>query len=215
MKKVWKQIVYDLNWRKMGIFTMTPEEARQRGSGPKKRRRTEAELEDAAGRFRETYVTGDPVMFWLRRVEGRSGALSALVREGWSWTDVGLAMARAGITYRTGKPLSATVLAAKAFEARQREQKGVRPKASLVPAEAPTQERRAVMPPSRPYEEPEWLKKRESSVPSEPEFRIGRLRQPYTPPPPQPKHPPIPKAPKRTPEEVRAMLSGSAPEDQG
>jgi len=149
---------------------MTPEEARQRGSGPKKRRRTETELEDAAGRFRETYVSGDPVMFWLRRAEGRSGALSALVREGWSWTDVGLAMARAGITYRTGKPLSATVLAAKAFEARQREQQGVRPKAPPAPA----QERRAVMPPSRPYEEPEWLRKTQSPVPSRPRWRDRR-----------------------------------------
>lgn len=156
---------------------------------------------------------GDPVMFWLRRAEGRSGALSALVREGWSWTDVGLAMARAGITYRTGKPLSATVLAAKAFEARQREQQGVRPKSSPPPAEAPIQERRAVMLPSRPYEEPEWLRKTESPVPPEPEFRIGRLRQPDTPPPPQTPRLPRPIVPKRTPEEVRAMLSGSAPEE--
>ena len=41
-----------------------------------------------------------------------------MVRDGWSWTDVGRPLAVAGIRYRSGAPISAAILRKKASEAR-------------------------------------------------------------------------------------------------
>jgi hypothetical protein len=57
-------------------------------------------------------------MTWLNRREGRAGELSRLVTDGWSWIDIGRAMHLAGISYRTGFPLSADTLRKKASAAR-------------------------------------------------------------------------------------------------
>lgn len=65
---------------------------------------------------------GDRVMPWISRHEGGGGELSRLVAAGWSWDDVGRAMHLAGISYRTGTPISGGVLKAKACLARKRTQ---------------------------------------------------------------------------------------------
>jgi len=85
---------------------------------PEKRPRHRDELEQQAGTFGRDWRAGDRVMTWLNRHEGRSGELSRLVEDGWSWADIGGAMHLAGITYRTGVPISAAILRKKAFEAR-------------------------------------------------------------------------------------------------
>jgi hypothetical protein len=89
----------------------------KRGS-PEKRPRSPDELEEQAGFFKRDWRTGDRVMTWLNRHEGRLGELSRLVVEGWTWVDVGRAMHSAGIAYRTGEPISAPILRKKASEAR-------------------------------------------------------------------------------------------------
>lgn len=85
---------------------------------PEKRRRDRDELEEQAGLFGRDWRAGDRVMTWLNRHEGRTGELSRLVADGWSWADIGRAMHLAGITYRTGEPISAAILRKKASEAR-------------------------------------------------------------------------------------------------
>lgn len=85
---------------------------------PEKRPRHRDELEQQAGTFGRDWRAGDRVMTWLNRHEGRAGELSRLVGDGWSWTDIGRAMHLAGITYRTGVPISAAILRKKASEAR-------------------------------------------------------------------------------------------------
>jgi hypothetical protein len=85
---------------------------------PEKRPRDRDELEEQAGIFGRDWRAGDRVMTWLNRREGRSGELSRLVEDGWSWADIGRAMHLAGITYRTGEPISAAILRKKASEAR-------------------------------------------------------------------------------------------------
>lgn len=90
---------------------------RPRGCTPKRMRSPE-EVEVLARRFAVDWRAGDQVMTWLRRHEGKTQELSSLVHDGWSWADVGRAMAVAGIHYRTGEPLSAATLCKKASEAR-------------------------------------------------------------------------------------------------
>jgi len=85
---------------------------------PEKRPRHRDELEEQAGTFGQDWRAGDRVMTWLNRHEGRAGELSLLVEDGWSWADIGRAMHLAGITYRTGVPISAAILRKKASEAR-------------------------------------------------------------------------------------------------
>lgn len=84
-----------------------------------KRVRTEDELDQVAKRFAETWKTGDRVMTWLKEHEGKRGELSDLVFQGWLWADVGQALFRAGIAYRTGKPIDAITLSNKATRARE------------------------------------------------------------------------------------------------
>ena len=85
---------------------------------PEKRPRHRDELEQQSDTFGRDWRAGDRVMTWLNRHEGRVGELSRLVEDGWSWADIGRAMHLAGITYRTGAPISAAILRKKASEAR-------------------------------------------------------------------------------------------------
>jgi hypothetical protein len=98
-------------------FDATSRQPTKLGS-PEKRPRDRDELEEQAGIFGRDWRAGDRVMTWLNRREGRSGELSRLVDDGWSWADIGRAMHLAGITYRTGAPISAAILRKKASEAR-------------------------------------------------------------------------------------------------
>ena len=75
-------------------------------------------MEEQAGFFKRDWRTGDRVITWLNRHEGRLGELSRLVVDGWTWVDVGRALHLAGIAYRTGEPISARILRKKASEAR-------------------------------------------------------------------------------------------------
>ena len=85
---------------------------------PGKRIRDRDELAEQARLFGQDWHAGDRVQTWLVRHEGKPGELSQMVEDGWSWTDIGRAMHIAGITYRTGEPISAAVLRKKASEAR-------------------------------------------------------------------------------------------------
>ena len=100
---------------------------------PEKRPRHRDELEQQARIFGQDWCPGDRVMTWLNRHEGRSGELSRLVEDGWSWADIGRAMHLAGITYRTGESISAAILRKKASQARA----GVRAKSARAPDKAP------------------------------------------------------------------------------
>ena len=73
----------------------TPPPGRPKGRPPK-RQRTQDELADLARRLGADWQPGDNVMTWIRRHEAADTELSRLVRDGWSWTDVGLALALAG-----------------------------------------------------------------------------------------------------------------------
>jgi hypothetical protein len=96
---------------------LTSQQPTKLGS-PEKRPRHRDELEDQAGIFGQDWRAGDRVMTWLNRHEGRAGELSRLVEDGWPWADIGRAMHLAGISYRTGEPISAAILRKKASEAR-------------------------------------------------------------------------------------------------
>ena len=93
---------------------------RTRGRTPKRTRSAE-ELASLARLFAADWHPGDNVMTWIRRHEGTTMELSTLVRDGWSWADVGRALALAGICYRSGTPISAHILGNKAALARSEE----------------------------------------------------------------------------------------------
>ena len=88
---------------------------------PLKRARSHAELAALAARFAADWHEGDNVMTWIRRHEGSAHALSRLVRDGWSWRDLGRALALAGIRYGTAPAISGEVLCRKAWVARSDE----------------------------------------------------------------------------------------------
>ncbi|NPD69795.1 hypothetical protein HN018_28290 (plasmid) [Lichenicola cladoniae] len=100
---------------------MSKPKIRPPDGGATKRLRTQEELIELAQRLGSDWQTGDNVMTWIRRHEGRTGELSDLVHDGWSWDDVGRALALANIHYKTGIPMSGAVLRKKACEARQME----------------------------------------------------------------------------------------------
>jgi len=83
-----------------------------------KRRRDRGELEAQARTFGTDWQVGDRAMTWLHRHEGQLNELSHLVKDGWSWADIGRAMHIAGIAYRTGAPITDVILRKKATEAR-------------------------------------------------------------------------------------------------
>lgn len=86
---------------------------------PPKRVRSVAELEELAAKLGADWYDGDNVMTWIRRHEGNARELSKLVKDGWSWADVGRALALAGITYAKGTPITAKTLSRKAWDARK------------------------------------------------------------------------------------------------
>lgn len=91
-----------------------------KGKGrPPKRVRSVAELEALAAKLGADWYDGDNVMTWIRRHEGNARELSKLVKDGWSWADVGRALALAGITYAKGTPITAKTLSRKAWDARK------------------------------------------------------------------------------------------------
>lgn len=103
-----------------------------------KRRRDQSELDAQAQLFGVDWRAGDRVMTWLRRHEGQFNELSLLVRDGWSWADIGQAMHIAGIAYQTGAPITDDILRKKANEARSAP---LTPRPQSMPQVAPTIER--------------------------------------------------------------------------
>lgn len=93
-----------------------------RGRVPK-RPRTHNELTELAQRLGADWRHGDNVMTWIRRHEASGEELSRLVRDGWSWADLGRALALVGIKYQTGPAIAGDVLRRKAGKARADERK--------------------------------------------------------------------------------------------
>lgn len=84
---------------------------------PRKRPRTDADVEKLAAEFRERWTPAHGITPWLRRMGSR---LQRMVREdSWAWADIGRAMTLAGITYESGKPWTGTLLMVKAAQARK------------------------------------------------------------------------------------------------
>ena len=186
-------------------FSQAMKEVKQHG--PRKRVRTEAELNEAAERFGKDWTSDDLLVPWIRRHEPE---LTAMVKAGWSWAQIGDAMARAKITYKTGQPLSGPVLRVRICEIRKERGLSSSPRqaAQLKPAtntvRSPVQSTRT--------EQPGWPSPVQEQRTAEPEFRPVSLHQPYTPPSPaQAPRAPKPKQPQRSEEEVMALLRGSAP----
>jgi hypothetical protein len=66
-----------------------------------KRNHSQAEIEELANSFRETWSEGQVIRSWLR---SHSAELRKLVREeDWSWANIGKALSVAGIHYNTDK----------------------------------------------------------------------------------------------------------------
>jgi hypothetical protein len=147
---------------------------------PEKRPRDHDELEEQAGIFGRDWRAGDRVMTWLNRHEGRSGELSRLVEDGWSWADIGRAMHLAGISYRTGEPISAAILRKKASEARvaDRAKSAQPPGTALSNAAAPVVPLVQQQAPPRPSPAPVSLGPAETDFlieDDEPEFKPATL----------------------------------------
>ena len=102
--------------------TPAPSEPRLQGRTPK-RVRTQAELAELAQRLGADWHPGDNVMTWIRRHEATTQELTLLVRDGWSWTDVGRALDLVGIRYQTGTAIPGDLLRRKAGKARADERK--------------------------------------------------------------------------------------------
>lgn len=98
-------------------------------------------MKELAQQLGADWRTGDEVMPWIRRHEGANNELSQLVREGWSWTDVGLALNLVGIRYHTGAAIPGDLLRKKAGLARADERKRLavealpRPSVAVMPTE--------------------------------------------------------------------------------
>lgn len=119
-----------------------------------KRNHTDAEIEELAERFRESWSEGHVIRSWLR---SHSAELRKLVREeDWSWANVGKALSLAGIQFKTNKGWTgenvrrAVDLATKAKKGRPEKIQAPMPPIS-GPSFAP-----AAPPPSRPAGEPEF-----------------------------------------------------------
>lgn len=150
---------------------------------PHKRSRDVSELKTLAEVLRLDWRPGDRVMTWFHRHEGRHAELSALVRDGWSWADIGQAMHLAGITFGTGKPIPGDTIRGKAWKARRAEQmrreSAIEPQ-PLVATHAPLQAP-AIQPanptPVEPLTRPSTLMVPDAEPhDDEPEFRPVTLR---------------------------------------
>lgn len=91
-----------------------------RGRIPKRVRST-GELAELARQLGADWQSGDSVMTWIRRHEATTHELSRLVRDGWSWSDLGRALDLAGIHYQTGGAMPGDLLRRKAGKARSDE----------------------------------------------------------------------------------------------
>ena len=116
-----------------------------------KRNHTDAEIEELAQRFRESWSEGQVIRSWLR---SHSAELRKLVREeDWSWANVGNALSLAGIQFKTNKGWTgenvrrAVDLATRAKKSRV-DRLPATGSSSFLPA--------AALPPSRPAGEPEF-----------------------------------------------------------
>ena len=104
---------------------------------PRKRPRTDADVEKLAAEFRERWTPAYGITPWLRRMGAR---LQRMVREdSWAWADIGRAMTLAGITYESGRPWTGTLLMVKAAQARKqsRDRLTRAPVAPSAPATVP------------------------------------------------------------------------------
>jgi hypothetical protein len=164
------------------MFTLmkTPPLGRPKGRPPK-RQRTQDELADLARRLGADWQPGDNVMTWIRRHEAADTELSRLVRDGWSWTDVGLALALAGIKYQTGRAIPGYLLQRKAQKARADERRRRAGEALCLPsavtaAEAPV----SINPPMKaayiPHRTASSIPTESAMEDKEPEFRPASLK---------------------------------------
>lgn len=84
---------------------------------PRKRPRTDADVEKLAAEFRERWTPAHGITPWLRRMGPR---LHRMVRDdSWAWADIGRALTLAGVTYESGRPWTGTLLMVKAAQARK------------------------------------------------------------------------------------------------
>jgi hypothetical protein len=72
-----------------------------------KRMPSDHEIASLADRFRELWKPGEEIRPWLRE---QSGVLLELVHGKWSWASMARVLTMAGITYRTGRPWSESLL---------------------------------------------------------------------------------------------------------
>lgn len=178
----------------------------QRSGSPCKRPRTEDELQEASAHFGRDWTQNDPVMPWIREHEPE---LRALVSSGWTWDDVGRAMALAGITYKTNAPMTGPVLRVKTYQARQARialtAQAQKPASVLYNTQSV-----AMKEPGSGGDRPPTPNPLPARQPGEPEFRPVSLRQPYSPPqqPEKTSPPPAPKAVRLSEEEAMTLLTG-------
>lgn len=97
-----------------------------------KRMPSDHEIASLANRFRELWKPGEEIRPWLRE---QSGALLELVHGKWSWASMARVLTTAGITYRTGRPWSASLLR-KDFSRAQSPLKGYARRPSAVAPDA-------------------------------------------------------------------------------
>lgn len=144
---------------------------------PRKRPRTDADVERLAAEFRERWTPAYGITPWLRKMGPR---LHRMVRDdAWAWADIGRAMTLAGITYESGKPWNGTLLMVKAAQARK--QLRDRSTRATLPEVAPLQSPAAVsLLPTREDRRPvpevnrsTWLD--QSAEATEPDFALASL----------------------------------------
>lgn len=119
-----------------------------------KRNHTDAEIEELAKRFRESWSEGHVIRSWLRN---HSAELRKLVREeDWSWANVGKALSLAGIQFKTNKGWTGENVR-RAVDLAMKPRKVRAAKAPAPPpATSSSSFLPAASPPSRPAGEPEF-----------------------------------------------------------
>jgi len=88
---------------------------------PRKYPRPDADIERLAAEFRGRWVPADGIEPWLRR---NVASLRRKNRdEGWSWSDIGRALTRAGVVYSGGTAWTGKVLTVKVAQVRAQTRK--------------------------------------------------------------------------------------------
>ena len=139
-----------------------------------KRVRSDAEIREAAERFAADWVAGDSVQTWLNWHEGRCGELSEMILRGWSWADISRALFKAGICYRTGRPIPVGALRVKTCKARAKNRRG--PEAGAPTAAQPVLSLTRLEHTTGQHAAPGSLGEEERPV-----FRLVRAREDYLP----------------------------------